>query len=544
MRTLSRTLITVVIAIVIGGVAVGACLAALIPGTVEVATAHHYTAEQVKELKALAEPSTIYWADGTADGSVARPRGPPERSRRSTRCRRSVQDAVIATEDRSFWTNDGIDLGGVFRAFLTNVTSGQDRTGWLHHHAAAGEEPDPHLQARREPQDQGDRGRAAAQREVLQGEDPHRVPEHRVLRFGFLRHQGRGVALLLHLRTRVSRIRAGSTSTSSPSARPRCSPGSSPTPRATARSPTPTAPSAGGPTCSGRWSRRATSPRRRPTPPTTSRRPTVPPPAEPDRRHRLPHHRGAAAASSPNPLPRHHREGAARQDPQGRAEDLHDLRPGPAGPGRVTPRPTPSRRCGARLGRRRWCRSIPRTGAVKAMVSGQDYAVEPDQHRHLAQYGRQTGFDVQGDHPRGRARERLLARTTASTAASRARCRAGSPRCRPSSGRTTRPTAPRTASTPSTTRPRTRSTARSCASPPASGYDKVIATAHAMGIAKDNLDEPFLSLTLGTYEQNTADHGDGDGDHRQQRRAPHAVRGAEGRRRRRQGRLRRDHRPG
>ena len=44
MRTLSRSLITVIVAIVVGGVAVGACLAALIPGTVEVATAHHYTA--------------------------------------------------------------------------------------------------------------------------------------------------------------------------------------------------------------------------------------------------------------------------------------------------------------------------------------------------------------------------------------------------------------------------------------------------------------------------------------------------------------------
>ena len=68
MRTLSRSLLTVVIAIVIGGVAVGACLAALIPGTVQVATAHHYNAEQVGNLKALAQPSTIYWADGTQMG--------------------------------------------------------------------------------------------------------------------------------------------------------------------------------------------------------------------------------------------------------------------------------------------------------------------------------------------------------------------------------------------------------------------------------------------------------------------------------------------
>ena len=41
----------------------------------------------------------------------------------------SLQNAVIATEDRTFWTNDGIDLGAVFRAFLTNVVSGEISQG-------------------------------------------------------------------------------------------------------------------------------------------------------------------------------------------------------------------------------------------------------------------------------------------------------------------------------------------------------------------------------------------------------------------------------
>ena len=128
MRTLSRSLITVVVAIVIGGIAVGACLAALIPGTVELATAHRYTAEQVGDLKALAEPSTIYWADGTQMGpSFGLEARDPIRS--IDEVPKIVQDAVIATEDRSFWTNDGIDLGGVFHAFLTNVTSGKIEQG-------------------------------------------------------------------------------------------------------------------------------------------------------------------------------------------------------------------------------------------------------------------------------------------------------------------------------------------------------------------------------------------------------------------------------
>jgi penicillin-binding protein 1A len=128
MRTLSRTLITFLLAIVIGGIAVGACLAALIPGTVEIATAHHYSAKQVGELRALAQPSTIYWADGTTSmGTFGLQARDPVQT--LDEVPKLVQNAIIATEDRSFWTNDGIDLGAVFRAFLTNVTSGKIEQG-------------------------------------------------------------------------------------------------------------------------------------------------------------------------------------------------------------------------------------------------------------------------------------------------------------------------------------------------------------------------------------------------------------------------------
>jgi penicillin-binding protein 1A len=127
MRPLTRSLITVLVAVVVGGLAVGACLAALIPGTVEVATAHHYTAEQVGDLKKLAQPSTIYWADGSQMGKFGSEARDPISS--LDEVPKIVQDAVIATEDRSFWTNDGIDLGAVFRAFLTNLTSGEIEQG-------------------------------------------------------------------------------------------------------------------------------------------------------------------------------------------------------------------------------------------------------------------------------------------------------------------------------------------------------------------------------------------------------------------------------
>ncbi len=127
MRPAFRTLTTFLLTIVIGGIAVGACLAALIPGTVEIATGHHYTAKQVGKLRALAQPTTIYWADGTPMGTLGLQVRDPIKSVNEVPKR--VIDAVIATEDRTFWTNDGIDLGAVFRAFLTNVTSGKIEQG-------------------------------------------------------------------------------------------------------------------------------------------------------------------------------------------------------------------------------------------------------------------------------------------------------------------------------------------------------------------------------------------------------------------------------
>ena len=71
------------------------------------------------------------------------------------------------------------------------------------------------------------------------------------------------------------------------------------------------------------------------------------------------------------------------------------------------------------------------------------------------------------------------------------------------------------------------------------GYDKVIAMAHAMGVTKDNLLD-ILNLTLGYPGAEHRDHGVGDGHHRQRRHVPRAVRDPEGRRARRQGRVRRE----
>jgi penicillin-binding protein 1A len=129
--TFVRALRTLFFGIVIGGIAVGACLAAMVPGITEVATAHHYSVKTVTKLRDLSQKSFVYWSDGSymdelglqdrQNVSYNELAGSPGGQR--------VINAVVAIEDRTFWTNDGIDLGAVFRAFISNVTSGQIEQG-------------------------------------------------------------------------------------------------------------------------------------------------------------------------------------------------------------------------------------------------------------------------------------------------------------------------------------------------------------------------------------------------------------------------------
>src|ERR1700704_6156970 len=123
---LVRALRTLVLGIVVGGVAVGACLAALVPGGAEIVSAHHYTVKTVTKLRDLSQKSTVLWSDFTKMDEL----GLQDRQSvtyaelAGSQGGQRVINAVISTEDQTFWTNDGIDLGAVFRAFVTNVTSG------------------------------------------------------------------------------------------------------------------------------------------------------------------------------------------------------------------------------------------------------------------------------------------------------------------------------------------------------------------------------------------------------------------------------------
>src|SRR6476620_7123824 len=111
---LMRALRTLVLGIVVGGVAVGACLAAIVPGGAEIVSAHRYTVKTVTKLRDLSQKSTVYWSDGVTKMDEL---GIQDRQNVTfNEIPVRVTNAVIATEDQTFWTNDGIDLGAVFRA--------------------------------------------------------------------------------------------------------------------------------------------------------------------------------------------------------------------------------------------------------------------------------------------------------------------------------------------------------------------------------------------------------------------------------------------
>ncbi|MGH9025321.1 MAG: transglycosylase domain-containing protein [Acidimicrobiia bacterium] len=115
------------IIVAIGGIALGACLAALIPGIRTIATAHHYTSDVDTSLDQLPEPSYIYQADGQILSRIGVQDRQPIAS--LDEVPDHVIDAVIAIEDQTFWTNDGFDPNAVFRAFWANLTAGKIEQG-------------------------------------------------------------------------------------------------------------------------------------------------------------------------------------------------------------------------------------------------------------------------------------------------------------------------------------------------------------------------------------------------------------------------------
>ncbi len=110
----------------LGGVGVGVCFAALIPGAATVVAANFYTGDVAKSLKPLDERTIVYASDGTEIGKLGRE---DREQAKLGEVPQSLVEAVIVTEDESFYTNPGVDLEATIRALAANLGSGDIRQG-------------------------------------------------------------------------------------------------------------------------------------------------------------------------------------------------------------------------------------------------------------------------------------------------------------------------------------------------------------------------------------------------------------------------------
>ncbi|MGZ4735213.1 MAG: transglycosylase domain-containing protein [Acidimicrobiia bacterium] len=116
-----RRLLRLLVILVLGGIGIGACLAALVPGVEHIAAGSQYTGKVGPMLKKLDEPTIVYDKNGDyLDTLGLKDRRPVELSE----VPQPLIQAVIATEDRTFYDNPGVDLQSMVRAFLENVNKG------------------------------------------------------------------------------------------------------------------------------------------------------------------------------------------------------------------------------------------------------------------------------------------------------------------------------------------------------------------------------------------------------------------------------------
>src|SRR4051794_31469483 len=126
MQRFTRALVGLLFTIVIGGIVVGVCLAALLPSLGIISTAAEYKTDLVTDLRDLSERSTVY---DSADNEIGVLGLENRQNVTLDQVPQAIIDAVVSTEDKTFWENDGVDLPSVARAALKNLTSGQIEQG-------------------------------------------------------------------------------------------------------------------------------------------------------------------------------------------------------------------------------------------------------------------------------------------------------------------------------------------------------------------------------------------------------------------------------
>lgn len=122
MRRLSRF----VVIVLAGGAGLGLCFAALIPASATLFNSSRFSSKIADHLSTLAQRTVVYDASGNQIGIFAA----DDRERvKLSQVPKDLVNAVIATEDRTFWKNPGVDLQSTFRALWANVTSGKVEQG-------------------------------------------------------------------------------------------------------------------------------------------------------------------------------------------------------------------------------------------------------------------------------------------------------------------------------------------------------------------------------------------------------------------------------
>jgi len=111
-----------IVTVVIGGVAVGACLAALLVPAGTLADASYYESTKLGELSQLYQRSMVYDSAGGVIAVLGLENREPVKSLDEVPA--ILQQAVISVEDKTFWDNNGIDVRGTVRAFIKNLTRG------------------------------------------------------------------------------------------------------------------------------------------------------------------------------------------------------------------------------------------------------------------------------------------------------------------------------------------------------------------------------------------------------------------------------------
>ena len=117
----SNRLVRLVTILTTGGLALGVCFVALAPGVETLAASGRYSGRVAPLLRPLEGPTILYDADGNLIDRL----GNLDRSPVSLDAVPKVLiDAVIDTEDHTFYTNPGVDVRSAVRALVENVDAG------------------------------------------------------------------------------------------------------------------------------------------------------------------------------------------------------------------------------------------------------------------------------------------------------------------------------------------------------------------------------------------------------------------------------------